>query len=58
MKNNFARQLLKNDFTMKNTIKKTPVLEPLFNKVPGPQDSNLTKKRLHHRYFPVEFAKF
>ena len=28
-----------------------------FNKVAGPQDCNFIKKRLHHRLFPVKFAK-
>ena len=34
---------------------KTPVLESLFNKV---ADIALLKKRVWHRWFPVNFAKF
>ena len=32
--------------------------ESFFNKVAGPQNSNFIKKRLHHRFFPLKFAKF
>ena len=35
-----------------------PVLESLFNKVSGRQTCNFLKKRLQHRCFPVNFAKF
>ena len=38
--------------------RKTPVVESLFNKVTGILASNLNKKRLHHRCFPVKFTKF
>ena len=38
--------------------RKTPVLEYLFNKVAGPQACNFNPKRLQHRCFPVNFAKF
>ena len=37
---------------------KTPVLEPLFNKVTGSQACNFVKKRFQHRCFPVKFGKF
>ena len=33
------------------------VLEPLFNKVSGLTPVTLLKKRLQHRYFPVNFKK-
>ena len=36
---------------------KTPVLESLFNKVPDLQACSFIKKRLEHRYFPVNLAK-
>ena len=29
-----------------------------FNKVAGPRTATLLKKKLWHRYFPVDFAKF
>ena len=32
--------------------------ESFFNKVAGRQNSNFIKKRLHHKFFPVKFAKF
>ena len=38
--------------------RKTPVPEPLFNKVAGLRPATLLKKRLWHRCFPVNFAKF
>ena len=34
-----------------------PVLKHLFNKVAGLQACNLMKKRLQHRYFPINIAK-
>ena len=34
------------------------MLEPLLNKVAGPQACNFVKKRLQHSCFPVKFAKF
>ena len=37
---------------------KTPVLESLFNKVPGLRTCNFIKKRLQHWCFHVKFAKF
>ena len=37
---------------------KTPVLEPLFDKVAGSQTYNFIKKRLQHRCFPVKYAKY
>ena len=36
---------------------KTPVLEPLFNKVAAPQTCNFMKKRLQHRRFPIKFLR-
>ena len=38
--------------------RKTPVLESLFSKFVGFQACNLIKKRLQHRWFPVNIAKF
>ena len=35
----------------------TSVLESLFNKVAGLNTCNFIKKRLRHRYFPVNIAK-
>ena len=40
-----------------NIHRKTPVLESLFNKVPGLKVCNFIKTKLQHRYFPVKFAK-
>ena len=37
--------------------RKIPVLESLFNKVAGLNACSFIKKRLHHKYFPVKFAK-
>ena len=37
---------------------KTPALESLFNKVAGIKAYSFIKKRLQHRYFPVNIAKF
>ena len=41
-----------------NFIGKIHVLESLFKKASGPQACNLIKKRLQHRYFPVNLARF
>ena len=41
-----------------NNHRKRPVLESLFNKVPGLQACNFIKKRLQQRCFPVNIAKF
>ena len=38
--------------------RKTPVPEPLFDKVAGLRPATLLKKRLWHSCFPVNFAKF
>ena len=38
--------------------KRTPVMEPLFNKIEGYQTCGFIKKRLQHRYFLVNFRKF
>ena len=38
--------------------KKTPLPESLFNKVSGLRPATVLKKRLWHRCFPVNFAKF
>ena len=37
---------------------KTPLLESVFNKVASLQADCFIKKRLQHRYFLVDFAKF
>ena len=37
---------------------KTPVLESLFNKVADIRPATVLKKRLQHKCFPVNFAKF
>ena len=37
---------------------RTPVLEPLFNKVAGLQDCNFIKEILRNRCFPMNIAKF
>ena len=51
--------LLKKQFLkFRNTDKKTPALESLFNKVSGHQTCNVIKKRLQQRCFPVNTAKF
>ena len=42
----------------RNIHKKTPVLESLFNNVTALQVWNFVKKRLQHRCFPVNNAKF
>ena len=42
----------------RNIHKKTPVLESLLNNVAGLKFSNFFEKSLHHRYFPVNIAKF
>ena len=39
-------------------LRRTPVLESLFNKVAGLQAFNFIKKRLYHRCFSVNIAKF
>ena len=38
--------------------RKTPIPEGFFNKVAGLRPATLFKKRLCHRFFPVNFAKF
>ena len=38
-------------------LRETPVLESLFNTVAGHQAFNFIRKRLQHRYFPVNIAK-
>ena len=44
---------------LKNNIhKKTVMLESLFNKAAGLKVWNFVLKRLQHRYFPVNTAKF
>ena len=40
------------------TLRKTPVLESLFNYVAGLRSVILIKKRQQHRYFPVNFSRF
>ena len=51
----YKKALLKNFVC--NIHRKTPVLEPLFNKV-DLQACNFIKKRFQHRSFPVNIAKF
>ena len=41
-----------------NIHRKTPVLESLFSKVASLEACNFIKKRLQHRCFPVNIAKF
>ena len=43
---------------IRNFLKKTTVLESLFNKVAGLQPCRFTEKRLQHRCFPVHIANF
>ena len=50
----YKKAVLKN--FVRNIHRKTPVLEPLFNKV-DLQACNFIKKRFH-RSFPVNIAKF
>ena len=52
--------ILQNRFSLKfgKFHRKTPVLDPLFNKVAGLKTRNLIKKTLQGRYFSVKFAKF
>ena len=41
----------------RNKYRKRPVLKSLFNKVSGLQPAALSKKRLHHRCFPVKLLR-
>ena len=41
-----------------NIPRKTPVLESLFGKVASMEACNFTKKKLQHRHYPVNIAKF
>ena len=41
-----------------NIHRKTSVLESLFSKVATLEACNFIKKRLQHRFFPVNIAKF
>ena len=43
---------------VRNIHRKMPLLESLFNKVAGLLACNFIKKRLQHRCFPVNVAKF
>ena len=53
------RFLSKGDFLkFCNIHRKSPPLESLFKKVADLTTSNLIKKRLEHRYFPVDNEKF
>ena len=45
------------NFTIWYILKRTLVLESIFNKVAGLQACNFIKKRLQHSCFPVKFAK-
>ena len=42
----------------RNIHRKTPVLESVFNRLAGFKTCNFLKKRLRHRCFPVDIAKF
>ena len=44
-------------FCKKGFLKILKYFEPVFNKVSDLQDSNLIKKRLQHKCFPVIIAK-
>ena len=63
-KHNFKNQLRKMFYKKKlfskisNINRKRPVVEYLFNKFMGLQAGNVITKRLQHRYFPVNIAKF
>ena len=46
------------DFTQETLVRKTPVLEFLFNKLTGMKAWNFIKKQLQDRCFPGKFAKF
>ena len=45
-------------YKFRSIHRKAPVLESLFNKVAGVIPTTLLKKRLQHRCFPVNIAKF
>ena len=51
--------LLQNMYSseFRNNLRKTE-LESLFSKVEGLKDCNFLKKRLQHRFFPLNIAKF
>ena len=44
--------------SLRNIHRKTPVLEPFFDKNAGLRPATLLKKRLWNRCFPVNFVKF
>ena len=43
---------------IRNIYRKTPVLESPFNRLSGCKTCNFLKKRLRHRCFPLNIAKF
>ena len=45
-------------YKSRNIHRKTPVLGSPFNRLAGLKACNFLKKRLRHRCFPVDFAKF
>ena len=45
-------------FKISQISQKAPVSESLFNKVVGLQACNFIKKRLQHRFFPVNIVTF
>ena len=45
-------------FKLRNIYRKTPVLEFIFNQVTGLKGCNFMNKRLQHKCFPVNIAKF
>ena len=53
-------EVVKNVFLKisQNSQEKTSVSEPLFNKVTDFRPTTLSKNRLWHRCFPVNFVKF
>ena len=59
-KNNRFQMFLKGSVlkNFRNILKKTPLLESLFNKFVSLQDCNFIQNRLQHRCFPVNVPKF
>ena len=52
------RRLVKIPKKFHNILRKTPVLETLFNKIAGLQACNFIKKRLQYKCFCMNIAKF
>ena len=53
----FKKQLPK-VFYKKDVLQKLAILLYLFNNIAGLQASNFITNRIHHRFFPVNIAKF